>query len=267
MTGALNRTNRQAVRQILNNAWQRDPQSMARSALILMEPLPPVDLIEITQELESYNWQLVYALEAEPESLKWQERTSSILWMGLIQVAHKYGIVIDIQVLRFIRTTLLYESAAAKLHPKIDFVRQYQIFYQYRAEQARRRVTKNLLDQLDGKNNEQLIIRLDRIAHTVGSLSSRIRHSIALPSVNFNTMMSKWSYAIYVFFRFLAHVVVVTALALLISGLYLINHNQTVNFNLAFQTAITSPVYLAAILLLIMINGRTVLFRLDDKEV
>jgi predicted unusual protein kinase regulating ubiquinone biosynthesis (AarF/ABC1/UbiB family) len=266
-TGALNRSNRQAMRQILNYAWQRDPQNMARSALVLMEPLPPVDLIELTQELESDNWQLLYALEAASDSLKWQERTSSIMWLGFIRVARKHGIVIDIQVLRFIRTTLLYESVAVQLDQKIDFVLEYRKFHSYRAEQARRRVTDNILKQLDGKDDEQLIIRLDRIAHTLESFIARIRHSMALPSVNFSTLMSKWSYAFYIFFRFIAHLFVFTVLALTINGLYLFINHQAFDFNLLLQATITSPIYLVVIFLLILINGRTVLFRLDDKEV
>src|SRR4030066_1811491 len=48
-TGNLSRTQEQAMRQNLLYAWQRDPQNMARSSLILMEPLPPVDLIELSQ--------------------------------------------------------------------------------------------------------------------------------------------------------------------------------------------------------------------------
>ncbi len=46
-TGTLSRTKRQAMRQNLNFAWERDPQNMARATLVLLEPLPPIDLIEL----------------------------------------------------------------------------------------------------------------------------------------------------------------------------------------------------------------------------
>ncbi len=72
-TGTLSRTRRQAMRQNLYYAWQRDPLNMARSTLVLLEPLPPIDLIELTQELETYNWQLLYSLESDPYTLSWQE--------------------------------------------------------------------------------------------------------------------------------------------------------------------------------------------------
>ncbi len=267
-TGALSRSKRQAMRQNLNYAWQRDPQNMARATLTLMEPLPPVDLIELTQELETYNWQLLYALEAAPESLPWQERTSAIQWMGIIQLARKYGIVIDIHVLRLLRSTLLCESMAVRLHPTIDFVRQYRKFGRYRAEQARRRITDSILDQLDGKNNEQLVIRLDRIAQTVEGFFSRTSHMLSLPSVNFSSLMSKWSFTAYILVRFLAQTLGVTALAVFLAVL---NHyfrgEQPVNTYDVLRSVIAQPVYQIIILVLTFASGRTVLFRMDDKEV
>jgi ubiquinone biosynthesis protein len=267
-TGTLSRTKRQAMRQNLSYAWQRDPQNMARSALILMEPLPPVDLIELTQELESYNWQLLFALEASPESLTWQERTSVIQWIGIIRIARKYGFLIDIQVLRLLRSTLLFEGMAARLHMKIDFVRQYQLFDRYRAEQARRRVTDALLEQLDGESNEKLILRLDRLAHTTESFFLRTSHLLSLPTVNFNALMSKWSFAIYILVRFLAEGLSVTALSVLLVYLNLIfGGKQPGSLYAIVQPVIANPVYQIILLILILVNGRTVLFRMDDKEV
>lgn len=267
-TGTLNRSKRQAMRQNLYYTWERDPLNMARSTLVLLEPLPPIDLIELTQELETYNWQLLYSLEATPQSLAWQERTSAIQWVGMVQLVRKYGIVVDIEVLRVIRATLLFESMAARLHPEIDFVEQYRKFENYRAEQARRRVTDSIKEQLDGKQNEQLTIRMDRIAHTVEGLFFRTTHMLALPSVNFSALMSKWSFVVYILFRFFAQSIGVTLIAGLFTGVYLyFGAQQTINANNFIQSVLTQPVYQAVILVLIFVNGRTVLMRMDDKEV
>jgi len=126
-TGTLSRTKRQALRQNLDFTYERDPQNMARAALVLLEPLPPIDLIELVQELETYNWQMLYSLEASPQSVSWQERTSAMQWAGMMQLVRKYGITVDIQVLRLIRSTLLFESMAARLHNEIDFVDLLQV--------------------------------------------------------------------------------------------------------------------------------------------
>jgi ubiquinone biosynthesis protein len=267
-TGTLGRTRQQAMSQNLYYAWLRDPQNMARSSLVLMEPLPPIDLIELTQELETYNWQLLYSLEASPNSQSWQDRTSAMQWVGIINLARKYGISIDIEVLRLLRATLLTESMALRLDPEIDFVEQYRKFIDYKAEQARRRVTETILERLDGKSTEQLIIRIDRVFQTVEGLLNRTIHQFSLPSVNFNVLMSKWSYAVTTLVRFITFGCIVTAAAVGLGAAYsYIGTRQPINLQEVFTLAVTNPFYQLIILVLLFVNGRTVLFRLDDKEV
>jgi hypothetical protein len=267
-TGTLSRSKRQALRHNLKYAWERDPQNMARATLVLLEPLPPIDLIELIQELESYNWQLIYALEAAPHSVSWQERTSALQWAGMLQLVRKYGIHVDIQVLRFIRATLLLESMAARLHHELDYVDQYQKFTGYRAEQARRRVTDSALDQLDGKGTEQTIIRLDRLAKAVDGMIFRTSHMLTLPTVNFNALMSKWSYATYTFLRFIGQSMLLTIIFTAFSGYQIYEDTlQTLNVANLVQNVISNPLYQIIFLSLVFIHGRTALFRLDDKEV
>ena len=267
-TGTLTRAKRQALRQNMKYAWERDPQNMARATLVLLEPLPPVDLIELVQELETYNWQLIYALEAAPHSAAWQERTSAMQWAGIVQLARKYGITLDIQVLRLIRSTLLFESMAARLHREINFVDQFRKFKTYRAEQARRRVTDTVLDQMDGKGTEQTIIRLDRFIHAAEGMIFRTSHMLSLPTVNFNALMSKWSYAIYTLVGFLTQVFVLTLIIALLQNFSLKFENvSSINIVALLQNTIRNPIYQVIFLILLFINGRTVLYRLDDKEV
>jgi ubiquinone biosynthesis protein len=266
-TGMLSRGKRQALRKNLGYAWERDPQNMARATLVLMEPLPPMDTIELTQELETFNWQMLYALEATPHTVSWQERTSTVQWAGMMQMARKHGIKIDIQILRLIRATLLLESMAARLHAEINFVDQYQKFERYRAEQARRRVTEAIMDHADGKGNEQAIIRLDRIAQALDGFLFRASHMLSLPTVNFNALMSKWSFAFYTMLRFLGQAALLTFLFALVTSLQLYLTTGQSPFPLdVIQKLISNPVYQTLLLITIFVNGRTVLFRMDDKE-
>jgi len=266
-TGTLSRTKRQALRQNLHYALQRDPQNMARSTLILMEPLPPVDLIELAQELETYNWQLLYALESAPDSLSWQERTSLTQWTGMIEMARKHGITLDIQVLRFLRSTLLYEAMAVRLDQDINFIQEYKDFEQFKAEQARRRVTDSVMNQLNGEGSEQLIIRMDRIADMVEGLFFRTMHMFTLPSVNFSALMSKWSFAVYIGVRFFGQVLALTLVTVFVVILNLYYSGSPIDVYDIIQGVLMNPIYQIVILILIFINGRTVLFRMDDKEV
>ena len=266
-TGALNRTRRQAMRQLLAYARQRDPQNMARAALALMEPLPPIDLIELTLELEAYNWQLIYALEAEPASLPWHDRTSAVVWTGIMRLARKHRIVIDLEVLRLMRATLLFESMAARLHPTIDFVRAYWRYSDDRAEQARRRITDQVLAIQEGRADEQVVIRLERIATILDGFALRTRHMLSLPSVNFNALADKWSFAFYNVLRFLGSALAATVVAgLLISGGLAASGQPLLGFEPLLRAVLARPLYQAALLLLLVVHGRAILFRMDDRE-
>jgi predicted unusual protein kinase regulating ubiquinone biosynthesis (AarF/ABC1/UbiB family) len=188
--------------------------------------------------------------------------------VGLVQLAHKYGISINIEVLRLLRATLLVESIAVRLDRKINFVKEYRRYSRYKAEQARRRVTDSILDQLEGKSNEQFIIRMDRIFQTLEGLYFRTIHSFSLPSINFTMMISKWSFTAYTIVRFFAQAFVMTAAAV---GLVFISSALSVGFPVdlhgAVDKVLTNPFYQAVLLLLIFVNARAILFRLDDKEV
>jgi hypothetical protein len=185
----------------------------------------------------------------------------------MMQLARKYSISVDIHVLRFIRATLLLESMAARLHPQINYVDQFQKFDNYRAEQARRRVTDSVLDQLDGKNTEQTIIRIDRIAQTVQGLLFRTSHMLSLPSVNFNALMSKWSFATYTMLRFITRTLLFTLGFAGILALQLYRAGQPIHVLDIVQNMLINPVYQVILIILIFIHGRIVLFRLDDKEI
>jgi hypothetical protein len=188
--------------------------------------------------------------------------------MGMIQLARKYGISIDIEVLRLLRATLLLESVAVRLDQEIDFVREYRKFDRYKAEQARRRVTETVLDRLDGKSNEQLIIRMDRLSQTMEGLFYRTIHMFSLPTVNFNVLMSKWSFAVYTGVRFFTEVLGITAVALGLGFLsFYLSGRLPIVPREVFTSLLSNPLYHAALLLLIFVNGRTVLFRMDDKDV
>jgi len=222
----------------------------------------------LVQELESYNWQLVYALEADPASQTWEERTSAVQWLGLIRLARKYRILIDSRVLRLLRATLLVESTAVRLHHPIDFERQYRKFHRYRAELARRRVTDTLMNQLDGQPNDKLIIRLDRIAQILTGLFFRMRRALALPSVNFNSVVGKWSFAFSILMRFVVQLAAVTGVAGLLTaaGAWLTQATPRLDPAFILGTVFANPLYALVVIVLVFANGRTVLFRLDDKD-
>ena len=191
-----------------------------------------------------------------------------MLWHGLLDIAKKYSIIIDNQVLLLIRATLINETSAFRLYHDLDIAKTYRKFETYRAEQARRRAVNSVLDKLDGEVDERMIIRMDRIAYTLQGLFFRTRHMLSLPSVNFSTLIGKWSFAFFVTIRFAFQLLLLTGAALLITtGFDIINTVNTESAQAVLQQTINNPLYLVLALVLLFANGRSVLFRLEDIDV
>jgi hypothetical protein len=91
---------------------------------------------------------------------------------------------------------------------------------------------------------------------------------LSLPSVNFNALMSKWSFAAYNFMLFLAQMAIFTLVCgFLINIKSYISAQQFLSIGRTFQLVVGNPIYQIVFFIMIFVHGRTVLFRLDDKEV
>jgi predicted unusual protein kinase regulating ubiquinone biosynthesis (AarF/ABC1/UbiB family) len=81
--GTLSREKRQAFQQTMNYAWKRDPLEMARASTIMLEPLPPIDTIKFTKDLEEIYWKFKKSIGSL--SMRWKVNTVNG-GSGLLQV-------------------------------------------------------------------------------------------------------------------------------------------------------------------------------------
>jgi ubiquinone biosynthesis protein len=266
--GAVDRTKRQALQQNMYYAWKEDPLNMARASLILLEPLPPIDLIDFTKELETHNWQMLYNFAVGKSMARGKGRTPVTQWLGLLQVARRYGVTIDFHILRLLRAIMLCDTMSIRLDPDLNIINEYRQFSrniaQRRGRRMRRRATRQMTEGLDDK----FYLRLERWVNAGEGLFFRLRHMLAIPSVNFSMLMSKWSFAIFTIITFAAQAAVVTGLGM--TALAATNYLAGIEFTSGralLEQLITNRFYQLIILFLFFINSRSLLFRLDDKEV
>ncbi len=264
--GALSQEKRQAMQQTMQRAFKRDPLEMAQASMILLEPLPPIDTIKFTKDLEATYWQFLYALESQ--QVAWWERTSARLWLGFVKVARDHNVTMNIQVLRLIRSCLLHDTTAARLSPGIDHIHEYQQFSQFRAAAARQRLENRLRDQLTQGLDNRIYLQMETIADTGDRLFRQLQRYLSSPVMKFNAVLGKSVYSLAIFVRLISHVVIATLLA--VSFQYLVVwtlNSQGPPLSTALQTTFTTPVFQVVILFLVIVNFRTMLYRLGDKEV
>jgi ubiquinone biosynthesis protein len=265
---AVGRTKRRALQQSMHYATKNDPLNMARSTLILLEPLPSVDTTELTKELETYNWQLIYALAASPKSCSWHERTSAVQWLGLIKTAKQHGIVIDFHVLRLIRSVILYDALAVRLHHELDIMREYGRFARHHAHRVRRRVSRSLARQTERGVNDRFYLRAEQLTDTAEGLFFRSRHALAIPSVGFSHLMDKWAFVLYTALALTGQLLLLAAVAAgLLAGGQWLDPGESPDVGTLVREVASHHGYQVLALLLLLLSWRKLSFRLSDKDV
>jgi ubiquinone biosynthesis protein len=264
--GSLSREKRQSLQQIMHYAWKRDPLEMARASMILLEPLPPIDTIKFTKDLEACYWKFLYALEST--HVEWWERTSAQLWLDFIRVARDYNITMNVNVLRMIRACLLYDMIAVRLNKKIDHVKEYQKFTRYRAKAARKRAEKRFRTLFRRGMDNQLYLQFEELTDTSERLFRQLQRFLSTPVMKFNAVLDKPVYSISILFKFIWQATITTASAAGIMYLtkWVGGGELQALPNILGQVA-SNPIFQLAILLLLFINIRAVIFRLSDKEI
>jgi ubiquinone biosynthesis protein len=266
--GAVDRTKRQALQQNMYYAWKEDPLNMARASLILLEPLPPIDLIDFTKELETHNWQMLYAFAVGQSTGQRNDRTSAAQWLGLLQEARKYGVTVDFHILRLLRAILLCDTMSLQLDNELNIIDEYRRFSKNMSRRIGRRVRRRAARQLTEGIDDKIYLRLERWVNAVEGLFFHLRHMLAIPSVNFSTLMSKWSFAIFTVIVFVGQALAVTGVGITaVAAAHYLSGTEFTGIRPLLEQVVTNRLYLLILLILFFINSRSLLFRLDDKEV
>ncbi|HTQ79824.1 MAG TPA: AarF/ABC1/UbiB kinase family protein, partial [Thermoanaerobaculia bacterium] len=158
---------------------QENVGGMVQCVIQLMEPLPPIDLDGLRQDLESAWWKGFYGIKSHHSG--WQERTSYRLWEALFQEVIKYHIPLPLNVLRMIRATLLYDSVAARIHPRVNVFREYRKYYASYCRRIQRDVQESLLRQLFFGPDPANYVRLKRFLDVGEVLLRRVQIFLQKP--------------------------------------------------------------------------------------
>lgn len=266
-TGAIDHSMKRALQQNMYHAVNRDPLNMARATLKLLEPLRPVDLIGLTKALETANLQMLYAFETKPAGRRKPQGSSLTQWRGLLDSAERYGITVNYGVVRLIRAAVLHEQLALRLDPNVNVLKEYRRFLRDRADRSAdpsgrlaRRRSRELF-------NKKIYLQLEHLAKAGEGFVFRLRHMLTLPRVNFSAMVSKSSFAFLTLVKFLTQAAQLTVAAAVI---VVVGHGlgpESLTLREVFESIWNSSLYWGAVIVLVAVNGRALLFRLDDKAV
>jgi predicted unusual protein kinase regulating ubiquinone biosynthesis (AarF/ABC1/UbiB family) len=119
--GACSQRSRRNVlyhRQLIQSALADRVSELADAAVTELAPLPRFDVDAFRRDLEARMLRFQCGLR-DPHS-PWFERTSVSLWVYLLEVTRAYALPVNPDTLRTVRATLLYDTLAFRLNPRIS---------------------------------------------------------------------------------------------------------------------------------------------------
>lgn len=246
-----------------------DVGGMAKAAVALIEPLPPIDVEEFRRKVEELFWRELYAFRSKHSA--WWERTTAHLWLGYLRLTREYDMAINLNTLRMIRVTLLVDTLAGRLYSKTDHYREYQKY----ARNAGRRAKKRLWKRFRNLFRYETFIRIEQALDTGTNLAYRLAHFAESLPYRFSMLISKAAYATMQITRALVVGSFVTGCAVLAMVGYrkfLVPGKPGEPLvpptpEAAFKLLLHNGWYQSAVLIIVLLTLRRVLYRVEQRDV
>jgi len=264
--GTLKATRRRTLHEIYNLEGQEDLEGMARIALTLLEPLPPIDTEKVIKAIEDVYWDGLIATRSRHS--EWWERTSAQLWLGFFRVTNRFQIPMSFDTVRMIRATLLYDTLAARLDHNIDLGCEYRRYVKDAGAESRKRLEKGVERRLDKGLTGSDYLRIEQMLKMGEQAVYQANRLLNLRTFNFTALVGKFVSSVMLSISLMVQLLMVTAVLVIITAVVQsLFYDITLSFSETFSQILENRWYQLLMILLIIISIRRILFRLQDKEV
>jgi predicted unusual protein kinase regulating ubiquinone biosynthesis (AarF/ABC1/UbiB family) len=192
--GAYTTRERNNWRQLNYYHRREDIGRMVQAALAVLEPLPPIDIDEFSKRLEVVFWQDLYAFKSK--HAEWWERTSAKVWIGFLALAREYGMSLNLNTLRMIRSTLLYETVAARLYPNISAYREHQVYSRKAGKRAKKRVQNRIAKWIFQGPSNRDYLQIEEFMGMGNRALYLAQRYMDTPPFRFSMLVNKATYAV-----------------------------------------------------------------------
>ena len=256
---------RQILRDIQTAHSRGDLSAMVQAFLALIEPLPPIDVTSLQKKMEQGVWLAICALKAKHG--EWWERTSAGLWLVLLQLTSEFQLPMNLNTLRTVRSTLLYDTIAARLDPRIDVFKFYRTFARFVERREVKRAKERMCKRLKSRPQGSAYLTLERVGDMGTQVMGKVQRALNMGSHSFAFLMSKASYAGVMIIRTVSSVLTIA----LAGGIYLYTKyyldHKTVDEHALLTRLVSNPAFVIVIVLIIILNVRKILTRFKDPNI
>lgn len=273
--GAYTTKERTNWRQLSYYHDKADIGRMVQAALAILEPLPPIDIDEFSKRVEVIFWQDLYAFRSR--HAEWWEHTSAKIWIRFLQLAREYKIPMNLNTLKMIRSTLLYETIAARLYPKVDAYHEHRVYNRLAGKRARKRVRNGVLKFLFKGLKSEAYLTIEQLADMANRTIYLAQRGLDSPPFQFSHLVDKAMYGVSIFLRgVLTYTVTTLGLAwglvgirllgpLLLNGQHVDIHQVDIR-EAVFDVIMWRP-YQFLVGIIVFLDIRRVMFRFFDTDI
>ena len=247
---------------------------MVNMVIGIMEPVDPVrGLYQFRKDLTDAWWKGFYGIKSK-HAEGW-ERSSVFLWLTYFQLVRKHQIPIGRNVVRMVRATLLYDTVAARLYPKINVFREFEKYRDEVARQTRRRIEACAIRQLIRGPDDSNFMKFQQISEVSNDILYRVQRYLSDPNFSFAAVAGKVYSAIRSFVRLFLLVGGLLIAGAVMVGTFILFRNsywQTLMTRMSsitsgewFVTAVAVFWFLSA-LVMVGAYGRRVYLRFGDLD-
>ncbi len=264
--GALAESRRQAMHEIFAREEEEDIEGIARVALTLLEPLPPIDTDAVIHAIERVFWDAMIAQRSEHS--EWWEKTSANLWLGFFKVTNRFRIPMGVDHVRMIRATLLYDTLAARLDNNIDLGERYRAFMKDRGRKVRKQLRRNVEERISNGLTASDYTKIDRLFKMGDRAIYHGQRLMNHRTFNYGALLGKFVSAIILIIALVFQLVTISGALLIISliGQWL-SEGPLRPIEETVIEVVTNPWFIGGMAILLVLNARHMLFRLRDEEV
>ncbi|MFT5685167.1 MAG: ubiquinone biosynthesis protein [Myxococcota bacterium] len=227
--------------------------------LALLAPLPNIDATEIQRVLEQVMWN--FQITVRSDDAEWWERTSAALWVWTLEAIRRFNLPINLDVLLFIRSTLLYDTLACRLDPSINVEKSFKTW----RKKARKRVMR--------RSRRQWRPVSDRVTQELGEIGESVRKGVYVAGHLSRNLPREFSAASSKSAHFASSMLKIgTASSLLFFGTLLAatawswRSSGELNREELLQIVASHPGMVAIVVLITASNLRRVLARLNEFD-
>ena len=183
------------------------------------------------------------------------------------KIENVIGIPAPIDLLIYSRATLLYDTICARLDPTFNYYREYNRYGTDAIHKARRRVRRAVRRRLDRGLTDSDYASLETLASTASEALYRVRRLFTAPYdfLQLPYAIEKWVFTAMTVVKFAVRATLVTAAFTGVALAMSVLTGNPMDPGGALGAAVTNLWYQLAILALVVVHLRLVLFRMADK--